>query len=170
MRISSGGRADMRAKTWVRVIGAACVLAACQGCSIYLAHDGHPGANLESFGVGTLEQEVESQLGTPSHVEPIGAGKRRAVYRAEMTKQPNNLRALTHAILDYATLGIWELPATIYELRRAHSMGEVGFVYGPDDRILEIQDYQALQAQAVSASESQTQTSAWQGLWDAMSK
>ena len=87
-----------------------------------------------------------------------------------MTKQPNNLRALTHAILDYATLGIWELPATIYELRSEHRMGEVVFVYGPDDRILEIQDDQALQAQAVSPSESQTETSLWQGFWDAMSK
>ncbi len=87
-----------------------------------------------------------------------------------MTKQPNNLRALTHALLDYVTLGIWELPATIYELRRAHRMGEVGFVYGPDDRILEIEDDQALQAQAVSAGESQTETSSWQGFWDAMSR
>ena len=160
----------MRAKTGVNVIGAACVLAACQGCSIYLAQNGQPRAHLESFGVGTLAQEVENQLGTPSHVEPIGAGKRRVVYRAEITKQPNNLRALTHFILDCATLGIWELPATIYELGREHRMGEVGFVYGPDDRILEIQDDQALQAHVVSASESQTQTSSWQGLWDAISK
>jgi hypothetical protein len=113
---------------------------------------------------------VEHQLGTPSHVEPIGAGKRRAVYRAEIAKQPNNLRALTHFILDCATLGIWELPATIYELRREHRMGEVRFVYGPDNRIIEIEDNLALQAQAVSASEFLTQTSSWQGLWDAMSK
>jgi hypothetical protein len=160
----------MRSKTGVMVIGAACMLAACQGCSIYLAHDGHPGANLDSLGVGTLTQDVESQFGHPATVEPLGAGKRRAVYRVEATKQPNNLRALTHFILDYATLGIWELPATIYELRREHRLGEVGFVYGPDDRILEIEDYQTLQARTVSASESQTQTSSWQGLWDAISR
>jgi hypothetical protein len=160
----------MRAQTGVMVIGAACILTACQGCSIYLAHGGHPGVNPESFGVGTPAQEVERQFGTPATVEPIGAGKRRAIYRVEMTKQPNNLRALTHAILDYATLGIWELPATIYELRRERRMGEVGFVYGPDDRILEIQDNQALQAQAVSAGEYQTETSSWQGLWEAISK
>ena len=159
----------MRAQTGIMVIGAACILATCQGCSVYLAHDGHPGVNLESFGVGTLAQEVESQFGTPATVEPIGAGKRRAVYPIEMTKQPNNLRALTHAILDYATLGIWELPATMYELRRERRMGEVGFVYGLDDRILEIEDYQALHTQAV-ASESQTETSSWQGFWDAVSK
>ena len=160
----------MRAQTGVIVIGASCILAACQGCSIYLAHGGHPGVNPESFAVGTPAQEVERQFGTPATVEPIGAGKRRAIYRVEITKQPNDLRALTHAILDYATLGIWELPATIYELRREHRMGEVGFVYGPDDRILEIQDYQALQVQAVSANEFQTQTSSGQGLWDAISK
>jgi len=160
----------MRATNGAKIISAACILAACQGCSIYLAHGGHPGVNPELFGVGTLEQEVEKQFGTPATVEPIGAGKRRATYRVEITKQPNNLRALTHAILDYATLGIWELPATIYELRREHTMGEVGFVYGPDDRVLEIQDYQALQAQAVRVSKSQLETSSWQGFWDAMSK
>lgn len=160
----------MKAKTGGHILGAACVLAACQGCSIYLAHGGHPGVNLESFEVGTLAQDVESQFGTPATVEPIGAGKRRAVYSVETIKQPNNLRALTHAILDYATLGIWELPATIYELRREHRMGEVGVVYGPDDRILEIEGYRSLQAQAVSASEYQTETSSWQGLWDAISK
>jgi hypothetical protein len=160
----------MKTKTGVHVIGAACVLAACQGCSIYLAQNGQPRAHVESFRVGTLEQAVENQLGTPSYVEPIGTGTRRAVYRAEIAKQPNNLRALTHFILDCATLGIWELPATIYELRREHGMGEVGFVYGPDDRILEIQDDQALHTYAVSARESQTQTSSWQGLWDAISR
>jgi hypothetical protein len=160
----------MRAKTGLKIIGTACVLAACQGCSIYLAHGGHPGTNLEAFGVGTLEQDVESKLGTPSAVEPIGGGKRRAVYRVETTKQPNNLRAATHAILDYATLGIWELPATLYELRREHRMGDVGVVYGPDDRVLEIVDCRSLQAQAMGACEYPTQTSAWQGLWDAISK
>ena len=87
-----------------------------------------------------------------------------------MTTQPNHLRALTHFILDCATLGIWELPATVYELNRERRMGEVGFVYGPDNRILEIQDNQALHARAVSARESQTQTSSWQEFWDAIGK
>ena len=160
----------MNAKTGVHIVGAACVLAACQGCSIYLAHGGHRGVGLESFEVGTLAQDVESQFGTPVAVEPIGAGKRRVVYSVETIKQPNNLRALTHAILDYATLGIWELPATIYELRREHRMGEVGVVYGPDDRILEIEDYRSVQAQAVNASEYQTETNSWEGLWNAISK
>lgn len=158
------------AKTWVTAFVASYVLATSTGCAVYLAHKGHPGTNLEALGVGTPVQEVENQFGTPTTVEPIGSGRRRAVYRIEMTKQPNNLRALTHAILDYATLGIWELPATIYELRRERRTGEQGFVYGPDDRILEMENYQTLQAQAVSDSEYQTQTSSWQGLWEAFDK
>ena len=160
----------MRARTWVKLIVATYVLGACTGCAVYLAHEGHRGANLDSFRVGTSEQEVESQLGTPCQVEPLGAGKRRAVYCAELRKEPNQPRALTHLILDCVTLGIWELPATIYELRREHRKVEVALVYGPDDRIVEVQDSQAIQAPAVGASEPQGEKGLWDQFWDAVRK
>ena len=57
---------NMTAKTWGMALVAAYVLAAHTGCAVYLAGKGHPGANLEALGVGTSEQEVERQLGTPS--------------------------------------------------------------------------------------------------------
>jgi hypothetical protein len=156
------------AKTWAMALVAAYILAAGTGCAMYLAQKGHPGTNLDALRVGTSEQEVENQLGTPSTNEVLGAGKRRTVYRIELTKQPNRLRAGTHFVLDYATLGIWELPATIYELHQEHRMGEVGFVYGPDGRILEIQNDQA--TQVMSLHELQVQTSSFQGFWDAVNK
>lgn len=160
----------MRVETWVKLIVAAYVLGACTGCAVYLAHEGHRGAPPESIGVGTSEQEVENQLGSPCSVEPLGAGKRRTVYCAELTKEPSEQRALIHFILDCATLGIWELPGTIYELRREHRKVEVALVYGPDDRIVEIQDSQAIQAQAVGASEPQGEKGLWDQFWDAVRK
>lgn len=160
----------MRARTWVKLIVTTYVLGACTGCAVYLAQEGNRGATLESFRVGTSEREVENQLGTPCSVEPLGAGKRRAVYCAELRKEPSRQRALIHLLLDCVTLGIWELPGTIYELRREHRKVEVAFVYGPDDRILEIQDSQAIQAEAVRASEPQREKGLWDQFWDAVSK
>jgi hypothetical protein len=137
----------MMTKSWVLAFVAAHIIEASTGCSVYLAQKGHPGPNLRGFGIGTTEQEVESQLGTPSLVEPLGAGKRRTVYQVELTKESNRSRSLVHLVLDCATYGIWELPATIYELHTEHRKGEAEFVYGPDDRILEIPDSQAIKAQ-----------------------
>jgi hypothetical protein len=107
---------NVMAKTWVTALVAAYVLVACTGCAVYLAHKGHPGAHLEALGVGTSEQEVEHELGTPSSSEPLGAGKRLSRYRVELTKQPNYARSTVHLLLDLTTLGIWELPGSIYEL------------------------------------------------------
>ena len=157
------------AKTWAMALVAVYVLAAHTGCAVYLAHKGHPGANLEALGVGSSEQEVEHQLGTPFSNEPLGAGKRLSRYRVELTKQPNQLRSLAHFVLDCATIGIWELPGSIYELRREHRKGDVGFVYGADDRVLEIQDYQAIQAQAV-VDIVQSPQELWDVFWNDMNK
>jgi len=157
------------AKTWAMALLVAYVLAASTGCAVYLAHQGHPGANLEALGVGTSEQEVERQLGTPSSSEPLGAGKRLSKYRVELTKQPNQLRSLAHLVLDCATIGIWELPGSIYELRREHRKGDVGILYGADDRVLEIKDYQAIQAQAVIDT-IQSPEKLWEVFWDDLYK
>ena len=161
---------NVMAKTWVTALVAAYVLAACTGCAVYLAHKGHPGAHLEALGVGTSEQNVEHELGTPSSSEPLGAGKRLSRYRVELTKQPNYARSTVHLLLDLTTLGIWELPGSIYELSSEHRKGDVGIVYGPDDHVLEIQDYQAIQAQAVGDTAPQSLNEQWKLFWSAMNK
>lgn len=160
----------MTAKTWAMSLAATYILAACTGCAVYLAGKGHPGTNLEALGVGTSEQEVERQLGTPSSIEPLGAGKRLSRYRIELAKQPNYARSAVHILLDLVTYGIWELPGSIYELRSEHRKGEVGFVFGPDGQVLEIQDYQAIQVQPVSADELQTPNEQVTGFWNVVMK
>jgi hypothetical protein len=76
---------------------------------------------------------------------------------------------LTHLVLDCATIGIWELPGSIYELRREHRKGDVGIVYGSDDRVLEIQDYQAIQAQAM-VDTVQSPQELWEAFWNDVNK
>jgi hypothetical protein len=160
---------NMMAKTWITALVAAYVLATSTGCAVYLAGKGHPGAHLEALGVGTSEQKVEHELGTPSSSEPLGAGKRRSTYRVELTKQPNYARATVHLLLDLVSLGIWELPGSIYELSSGHRQGDVEIVYGPHDRVLEVRDYQA-QTQTVSANEPRTPDEQWMAFWNAMNK
>jgi hypothetical protein len=75
-----------------------------------------------------------------------------------------------HILLDLVTYGIWELPGSIYELRSEHRRGDVGIVYGSDDHVLEIQDYQARQAQTVSADEPLTPNEQVTAFWNAMNK
>jgi hypothetical protein len=160
----------MIAKTWTMTLLAAYVLAACTGCAVYLAGKGHPGTNLDALGVGTSEQEVERQLGTPSSIEPLGTGKRLSRYRVELAKQPNYLRVAVHILLDLVTYGIWELPGSVYELRSEHRSGDVGIVYGPDDHVLEIQDSQAIQVQPMSADELQTPKEQVTAFWNIVMK
>ncbi len=161
---------NVTAKTWITALVAAYVLAANTGCAVYLAGKGQPGTNLEALGVGTSEQEVERQLGTPSSIEPVGAGKRLSRYRIELAKQPNYARSAVHILLDLVTYGIWELPGSIYELRSEHRKGEVGFVFGPDDHVLEVQDYQARRVQPPSTDELQTPNEQVTAFWNAMNK
>jgi hypothetical protein len=161
---------NVMAKTWVTALVAAYVLAASTGCAVYLAGKGHSGTNLEALGVGTSEQEVEHELGTPSSSELLGAGKRLSRYRVELTKQPNYARSAVHILLDLVTYGIWELPGSIYELRSEHRKGEVGIVYGPDGHVLEVQDYQAIQVQPVSADELQTPKEQVTAFWNVVNK
>jgi len=161
---------NMMAKTWVTALVAAYVLAASTGCAVYLAGKGHSGTNLEALGVGTSEQEVEHELGTPSSSELLGAGKRLSRYRVELTKQPNYARAAVHILLDLVTYGIWELPGSIYELRSEHRSGDVGIVYGSDDHVLEVRDYQAIQVQPVSADELQTPKEQVTVFWNVVNK
>jgi len=161
---------NMMAKTWVTALVAAYVLAASTGCAVYLAGKGHSGTNLEALGVGTSEQEVEHELGTPSSSELLGAGKRLSRYRVELTKQPNYARSAVHILLDLVTYGIWELPGSIYELRSEHRSGDVGIVYGSDDHVFEIQDSQAIQVQPVSADELQTPKEQVTAFWNVVNK
>ncbi len=93
-----------------------------------------------------------------------------STYRVELTKQPNYARATVHLLLDLVSLGIWELPGSIYELSSGHRKGDVGIVYGPDDRVLEVRDYQAIQAHPVRAGGPQTQQEQWEAFWNAVNK
>jgi hypothetical protein len=100
----------------------------------------------------------------------LGTGKKLSRYRVELTKQPNYARLAVHILLDIATYGIWELPGSIYELRSEHRNGEVGFVYGPDDHVLEIQDYRVLQVQPMSTDELRTPIEQVTAFWNVVTK
>jgi hypothetical protein len=137
-----------------RMLGLTCCLS-CSGCSILMAMSGTPEPNFDAFQVGSTRQQVEEQLRGPVSSEVLPDGKRVSTYHYEMGNAPNGHRALMNAYIDFYTLGIWELPATIIEAMMGHDE-ESRIVYGPDDRVLEIHGYRppppsAVELEAIEA-------------------
>jgi hypothetical protein len=114
------------------------LLMACTGCSVVMANKGYQGSNVDTIGVGSTEQEVESCLGRPYISEPLSGGKRMLKYELEVSIAPSQQRAGVHLMLDVITLGVWEIPGTIAEADMRHKKQELSIVYGPDDRVLEV--------------------------------
>ena len=111
------------------------------GCSVAMALNGHQEPNFEAFEVGSQRKQVEIQLGPPISSQTLTDGKRMDTYQFEMGNSPNGHRAMMNLYIDLATLGLWELPATIIEAMMGH-MEATQVVYGIDDRVLEIKGYQ----------------------------
>src|SRR6266498_2659269 len=85
------------------------------GCSMAMALSGKPEPNFDGFEVGSSRKQVELQLGTPTSTKPLENGKKEDIYKYEIGNAPNGHRALMNFYIDWATIGIWELPATIIE-------------------------------------------------------
>lgn len=117
-----------------------CSLLTLSGCSVAMALSGHPEPNFDAFEVGSNRKQVEIQLGAPISSRTLENGKREDTYRYEIGNSPNGHRAMMNLYIDLATIGIWELPGTIIEAMMGHQE-ESRIVYGPDDRVLEINGY-----------------------------
>ena len=105
-----------------------------------MAMHGTPEPNFEAFDVGSPRKQVEIQLGKPTSTESRADGKRLDIYRYEVGNSPNGHRAMMNLYIDFATIGIWELPGTIIEAMMGH-MEESRIVYGANDRVLEVHGY-----------------------------
>lgn len=110
------------------------------GCSVAMALNGKPQPKFEAFEVGSKRQQVEVQLGKPISLEQVDGGKSREAYQFEVGNSPNGHRALWNLYMDFATLGIWEIPGTAIE----GVMGEekiTYIVYDQNDQVVAIEGY-----------------------------
>jgi len=106
------------------------------GCSVGMALHGHREPDLRNVQVGKSRSDVESYMGKPEKTKQEGLNTI-AVYKYEVGNEPAPARAGMHAILDVATLGLWEFIGTPIELVKGRTR-RLTVIYGPDNRALEI--------------------------------
>ncbi len=110
------------------------------GCSVAMALSGEPEPNFEAFEIGSSRKQVEIQLGKPVSSESLPNGKQKDTYQFVVGDAPNGSRAVLNFYYDLATLGIWELPATIIEASQGEDQ-ETKIVYSPTDAVEAIEGY-----------------------------
>ena len=80
------------------------ILLSLTGCSVAMALHGKKGANLQVIHVGSTEEEVQTQLGTPVESRPTDWGAKTDVSKYELGYEPSvelafgNLLALSVAM------------------------------------------------------------------------
>jgi hypothetical protein len=110
------------------------------GCSVVMALSGKPEPRFELLQVGMSRERAETILGSPAEVATTKDGNQIALYIYERGNERSVTRAMIHSVLDVLTIGLWELPASVVELKQGE---EVRFpiVYGRDETILLLNDY-----------------------------
>lgn len=118
-------------------IGIFCLLFVLVGCSVGMALSGKKEPSLGAFRVGSTRGEVELQLRSPVSSVSNPNGTRTDVYEYELGNEPSAGRAIGHGIMDVLTLGLWEIVGTPIE-GFTGSTHRITIVYGPDDRVVAI--------------------------------
>jgi hypothetical protein len=85
------------------------------GCSVGMAMSGKPDPNLGAVHVGAIRGEVELQLGPPIQTAASDGDQRTDVYQYETGNEPSPGRAIGHGVMDFLTLGLWEIAGTPIE-------------------------------------------------------
>ncbi len=85
------------------------------GCSVGMALSGSETPDLSIIKIGTLRDDVELHFGEPAEVEQLEGGAELATYIFEVGNDPSATRAVGHAVLDVASLGLWEAIGTPIE-------------------------------------------------------
>jgi len=83
--------------------------ASCSGCSIFLALDGEEEPDVCAAKQQIYRGDIDAILGDPISVEPTCDGHLMATYEYIEGKDGSIIRASLYALLDLATLGLWEI-------------------------------------------------------------
>ncbi|HUX02751.1 MAG TPA: hypothetical protein VMY35_17450 [Phycisphaerae bacterium] len=96
-------------------LGAIALLCPSPGCSVYMAAVGSRDPDMGLVHRGATRGEIEMQLGSPIQTSDGADGGRVDVYEYEIGNEPSAGRAACHGVMDFLTLGIWELIGTPIE-------------------------------------------------------
>jgi hypothetical protein len=106
------------------------------GCSVAMALSGSSPPDVRAIRLGNTRGEIEAYLGKPSSTK-IQGDQTICIYKFQVGNKPAPFRAGVHAVLDVATLGLWEFVGTPIELVKGETR-RVRITYGPDNRAQEI--------------------------------
>lgn len=131
------------------------VLLSLTGCSVVMALHGKKGGNPQAIHVGSTEEEVQTQLGTPVESRSTGWGAKTEVYEYELGYEPSVGLAFGNFIIDFYSLGGYELVWSIKEL--AHDRNRLSIYFGPDGRVAGLNET-APETPPLAVAESGSQT------------
>ena len=118
-------------------LGALIVLGLVSGCSVGMALSGNDEPDLGAINVGTTRGQVQMQLGSPTNSVTHEDGRRTDIYEYEMDNEPSAGRAIGHGVMDFLTLGAWEVIGTPIEGFQGESY-RATITYDRDDKVLDI--------------------------------
>jgi len=131
------------------------VLLSLTGCSVVMALHGKKGGNPQGIHVGSTEEEVQTQLGTPVEYRPTDWGAKTQVYEYKLGYEPSVGLAIGNLAIDFSTYGFHELVWSIRELTQDRS--RLSIYFGPDGRVAGINET-APETLPVAVAESGSQT------------
>lgn len=128
----------MSNKRFALMLSVLIVMTSSSGCSVFMAASGKREPNLSMITIGSHRAEVELQLGSPrATVAHQGGQYRTDTYEYELDNKPSAGRAVAHGVMDFLTLGLWELIGTPVEAFKGEKR-EMVITYGSDDRVAAI--------------------------------
>ena len=108
------------------------------GCSVGMALSGATPSNISKLYLGTARNEILETLGDPQLSQTIN-GKKVDMYLISKGNEINKKRAVGHALIDVASLGLWEIVGTPYEAKAAETNSKRYFItYNQDNAIEDI--------------------------------
>ena len=131
------------------------ILLSLTGCSVAMALHGKKGANPQVIHVGSTEEEVETQLGTPVEYHRTDWGAKTQVYEYKLGYEPSVGLAFGNLLSAIGSYGVYELFWSIRELTQDRS--RLSIYFGPDGRVAGINET-APETQPLAVAESGSQT------------
>lgn len=109
------------------------------GCSVYMAAKGDEEPNLANVHRGASRGEIEMALGQPKSMTTHDDGKLTCNYEYIVGNEPSTGRAVGHGVMDFLTLGLWEVVGTPIEALNQGDKVKVTVVYDNSGNALDIQ-------------------------------
>ena len=84
------------------------------GCAVGMALSGKPDTDVSALRIGQPRDEVIMIIGQPIKTMSTETG-RMDVFKCQRGNAPSGGRAIGHAVMDWLTLGVWEIIGTPVE-------------------------------------------------------